>query len=134
MENKNTKAAFVGISQFPVSLTYLFTDPPTLIAFGCKMAMSDDDKAARQAFYSQSQGDIDAGSFAYHVDMLSRIVESVEGLPGFNDLFDTPEIERPTMAEAIKAYFSTGEPLLRKIAADAIDRYNVVSQPAEFFR
>lgn len=139
MEQKTaTKNDLTSIGFFLVELTYSHLPTPIAIKLKCKIALDEDDKAARQAFYSQADGDIEKGKFAYHVDMLSRIVmEKPEGLPGFDDLM--PDVreegrEYPTLAAAIIDYFSTGEPILRKIAGDALDRYNSVSQPDEFFR
>ena len=131
------KAAFMSISTFPVVLTYNFTDPATVIRFKCKMALDSDDKEARQAFYMQPDGDIAAGQHAYYVDMLSRIIVArPEGLPGFDDLLsgDPGSVKRSQIAEAIRTYFRTGEPILQKVAADAIEMYNKISQPVEFFR
>jgi hypothetical protein len=130
-----TKAGFVGITNVLVSLTYTFMQPPIEIGFNCKMAMDQDDKAARQAFYSQPDGDIEAGQFRYNVDMLSRIVVARPvGLPGFKLDGDPGSIKKSDIAAAIQEYFSSGEPMLQKVAADAIERYSLITQPAEFFR
>lgn len=131
---EQTKADFVSIDTIPIILTYEFGDSPTVIKFKCNIAYTADDRAARQAYYALPDGDKDKGAFRFNVDMLSRIVSEIpEGLPGFTrqGATDQPLL---TLADAIKAYFGTGEPILQKIAADAIDRYNVLSQPAEFFR
>lgn len=142
MEQTNkpdAKAAFVSIGSYPVRLTYLFTDPATVIEFTCKMAMSADDIAARQAFYALPAGDMEKGEFDYNVDMLTRIATDVVGLPGFDWNSEHEVVEgntrRPrTLAEALKEYFASGEPILRKIAKDAVAQYNRIAEPQEFFR
>ena len=132
--NGSAKAAFLAIGNFLVTITYLFTDPETVIKLRCKMVMTADDKAARQAFYAQPDGDRDAGLYAYQVDMLGRILSDwPEGLPGFEVYTGEPFTPAAGRA-AINEYFATGEPILRKIANDAIERYTVISQPAELFR
>lgn len=138
-ENTNgaARAAFVGITTAIVRLTYKFTETPTVIVFNCKMALDQDDKEARQAFYALPDGDQATGQHRYYVDFLSRIVtRRPEGLPGFDELL--PELDggvkRSDIANAVKAYFETGEPILKKIAADAVDQYNRITQPEEFFR
>lgn len=140
MEQTKTdaKAAFVSIGSYPVSLTYLFTTPPTEILFTCKMIMSADDLAARQAFYAKPTGDQEAGEFEHNVDMISRVATSVTGLPGFEFITGVPSADPdavlPSFAEQLKAYFSTGEPILKKIAHDAVAQYNRIAEPVEFFR
>lgn len=136
---EQTKADFVSIDTIPIILTYEFGDSPTVIKFKCNIAYTADDRAARQAYYALPDGDKDKGAFRFNVDMLSRIVSEIpEGLPGFEvrgSATATPEAgQAASISAAIKEYFGTGEPILQKIAADAIDRYNVLSQPAEFFR
>lgn len=141
MEQKtktDAKAAFVGIGSYPVRLTYLFTEPKTSILFKCKMLLEADDVAARQAYYALPEGDMPAAQFAYEVDMLCRIVTDVEGLPGFEfdgqrESVDGDKRRPQTLADALKEYFETGEPLLRKIASEAVTMYNKVTQPQEFF-
>jgi hypothetical protein len=77
---------FFEMDRITVPLTYLFTEPPTAIRFFCKLALSNDDAAARQAFYSKPDADQQAGQHAYNVDFLARItVKAPEGLPGFDD-------------------------------------------------
>lgn len=159
---KNPKS-FLQTTDIIVPLTYTFTDPPTKIAFPCKLAMSADDEAARQAFYAQGQGEIDAGLHKYHLDFLGRVMTGPpEGLPGFEDFVKdqivadynaTPEannagkarldrdsIDVATAAgpaqliEYFKAYMSEPTQLATKIAADAVNRYNRITQPDELFR
>ncbi len=122
-----TKADFLaGLQNLQVELTYEFG--PAII-FPCKVAMNSDDIEARQAFYKQPEGDQETGRFNYHVDMLARIVvDGPEGLPGF------PVTGLTDLPAAIREYFGSGEDILRKIANDAIERYNVLTQPKEFFR
>lgn len=132
---KDAKAAFVSIGSYPVGLTYSFTNPPTSILFTCKMIMTADDVAARQAFYAKPTGDQEAGEFEYLVDMLCRITEKVDGLPGFEMIVTAADGEKLLpFSEQLKAYFSSGQPILRKIAKDAVEMYNRISQPEEFFR
>lgn len=144
-DNGNTpgaaRAAFVGITTAIVRLTYKFTETPTVIVFNCKMALDQDDKEARQAFYALPDGDQAAGQHRYYVDFLSRIVtRRPEGLPGFDELLPgsgpgtAAGVTMADVSNAIKAYFETGEPILKKIAADAVDQYNRITQPEEFFR
>ncbi len=122
------RAAFAAIGSYPVRLTYIFTDPPTSILLTCKMLLNADDINARQAFYALPQGDMEAGQFDYEVDLLSRIVTRVDGLPGFEDP------ATGTLGEALKEYFRPGGEMLKKIATDAIQMYNKMTQPQEFFR
>lgn len=129
-----TKKALTEIGRVVVSLTYHLTGEPLAIVFHCKLALDADDKAARQAFYAQPDGDVEAGAFAYHVDMLARIVQAVDGLPGFGDVLDRNVSAPNPIADAIREYFGTAEPILQKIAADAVELYNRNTQPAEFFR
>lgn len=132
-----SRADLLAITTIPVGLTYNFTTPPIAILFQCKMALSADDVAARQAFYSKPDGDIAAGQYAYQVDMLGRIVTGVKGLPGF-EYPGGPRAANagpaPTLAEALAEYFATDEPILKKIAGDFMDQYSRITQPAEFFR
>jgi hypothetical protein len=131
------RAAFVSLANVPVKLTYRFDGMPAVIEFKCKMALDQDDKEARQAFYAKPDGDQAAGLHRYYVDFLSRIVTSrPNGLPGFDELLpaDAGAVKKSDIANAIKAYFETGEPILKKIAEDAVEMYNRISAPAEFFR
>lgn len=132
---EQTKADFVAINSIPVILTYQFGETPTIINFKCKIAYTADDRAARQAFFGLPDGDRSKGEFRFNVEMLSRIVTEVpDGLPGFIVPTSTELKPREALRAAINSYFETGEPILQKIAGDAIDRYNILSQPAEFFR
>jgi hypothetical protein len=124
-----TRADLMALTSYTVPVTYndLADDrPPLNVVFKCKIALTADDVNARQAFYGQPAGDIAAGQHAYNVDFLARIVTDVEGLPEFEPT--------PTLAEALKGYLSPEAPIFLEIAQKALDRYTIVSQPAEFFR
>lgn len=152
MENETltlaaAKAALTSITFFPVRLHYAGLTPPVKIEMKCKLALNEDDRAARQEFYSKPQGEIDKGYFAYCVAFLGRIlVGPPTGLPGFvwpvpipaeyiegDDDGAGSTWKAPTLAETIADYFSSGEPMLEKIANDAVLEYFKVSQPSEFF-
>lgn len=141
METKETN--FFDMDRIPVQLTYLFTTPATVITFFCKMALADDDRDARQKFYSQSEAEQAAGLHAYYVDLLSRITAAKpDGLPGF-DAFLTEGITKtdpptPITLALTKArlgeFLSEPSDMKKKVVADAIELYNRVAQPVEFFR
>jgi hypothetical protein len=150
---------FFEMDRITVPLTYLFTEPPTAIRFFCKLALSNDDAAARQAFYSKPDADQQAGQHAYNVDFLARItVKAPEGLPGFDDYVrntiageanaepgeSRPEVDPASIVignindgrirELLSAFLGDDNPMKRKVAADAIQLYNRYTQPPEFFR
>lgn len=150
MENETltpaaAKAALTSINFFNVRLGYraLPGIGDLLIEMKCKLALNEDDRAARQEFYTKPQGEIDKGYFAYCVAFLGRVlVEAPTGLPGFAWPVTAPgrtdgeregDWKAPTLAEAIADYFASGEPMLEKIANDAVLKYFEVSQPVEFF-
>lgn len=125
---ETAKQNFVSRREFDVTLTYGFLDAP--IVFPCKLMLDNDDKAARQAFFAQPDGDQERGSHMYNVDMMSRIIVGIpKGLPGFV----APE-SLSRLPGAIKSYFETGEPILIKIAAEFNDVYVKQTSPPEFFR
>jgi hypothetical protein len=122
--------SFFDMDNIPVRLTYGFTDPATVITFYCKLALADDDRDARQKFYAQPDAEQAAGLHAYYVDLLARItVRQPEGLPGFDFPAGTE------VAAAIREFFAdAGNAMKRKIVADAVEQYNRITVPAEFFR
>jgi hypothetical protein len=132
---------FLDLDRIPVSLTYRFTDPPTVITFFCRLALSADDNKARAAYYDQPKADQERGQHAYYVDLLCRITAAAPtGLPGFDEALenDEKESEGPSsladVQRLLKSYLSDPTPVKKKIAEDAIEAYNRITQPAEFFR
>lgn len=141
MANNDKKPKdFFSLDKIPVSLTYLFTDPPTQITFFCKIALSADDEKARQAFYSQPSGEQEKGLHAYYVDLLARVTAAApEGLPGFDEVRGGRAVEPGTdnldaIRDALRAFLAEPTDLKRKVVADAIELYNRIAQPVEFFR
>jgi len=129
--------AFFGMTKIPVRLTYQFTDPATVITFYCKMALADDDKAARQSFYSQPDADQARGLHAYYVDLLVRVtVAKPDGLPGFDEFLQNyADKELPSeLKKAMQEFFADASSMKVKVVADAIEQYNRITQPVEFFR
>lgn len=121
---------FFTLAEIPLTLTYKFTNPETVILFPCKMALSDDDKEARQAFYAQSTKDQAAGQHKYYVELLGRILTGPPTIPGVK--FDDP-IGGGWRAQ-VRTFFNDRSPMKEKVLNDAIDLYNRIAFPAEFFR
>lgn len=140
MEQDKAKVDFFNLERIPVTLTYQFTEPATVITFFCKLALAADDIDARQKFYAQPLGDQEKGKHAYNVDLLCRITAAMpEGLPGFNEQFLKREnppspITLKFIIDELRAFLSEPTPMKIKVADDAIDRYNRIAMPAEFFR
>ena len=127
VEQSKERAEFIGLQQFDVTLNYGFLSEP--IIFPCKIMLNADDRAARQAFYSKSQGDQAKGAFDFNVDFMLRcVVDNPKGLPGY------VQVDRPRVKENLAAYFSTGEPILQKIADDFGNVYTQQTTPPAFFR
>lgn len=128
--------AFFAMDRIPVRLTYGFTDPPTVITFFCKLALTSEDEQARQAFYAQPEGDRVAGQHAYYVDLLCRVTtKRPDGLPGFEEFYQSREgLTLEVLRGALREYLSEPSEMKVKVVADAIEQYNRLSQPAEFFR
>jgi hypothetical protein len=129
---KEKTIGFFDMDRIPVTLTYMFTDPPTEITFYCKMALAADDLDARQKFYAQTDDQQKAGEHAYYVDLLARITAAPpEGLPGFDDFMPGSDA-----AERVANFFSIGaqSPMKRKVVADVVEHYTRITQPIEFFR
>lgn len=122
---------FLSLTKIPVVLTYHATTPPTVIEFPCKLALNDDDVAARQAFYAQPDGDRKAGLYAYQCDFLCRVLNGSPKLPGFEDF--QPNETSPV--KRLAAYLKENKTqMLEIVVDDAIEMYNRICRPAEFFR
>ncbi len=122
--------AFLNRSELEVRLTYAFA--PTAIVFPCRLILNDDELAARQAFYLKPEAEREAAEFAYHVEMLTSILSAKpSGLPGFDELLAA---NGDKYKSTLKSYLNRGGPVAKMIAADAIELYNRMIKPAEFFR
>lgn len=124
--------AFLNLSDIEITLTYGFAPEP--IVFPVRLMMNDDEIEARTKFYLQNDEAKDAGRHAYHVDLLCSILTGrPRGLPGFDGLIESAG--SPAVGtDLLKGYLLRGGGVAEKIATDAIERYNRMTTPAEFFR
>lgn len=124
------RGLFLAASDVDVTLTYDWAPEP--IVFPCVLLLNADQSDFRQKFYAQPAADVEKGLHNYHVEMLAKIgSRPPSGLPGFAEL--AAECDGDFRA-AIKAYLGGGEPRAVRIAQDAIEMFNRVTQPREFFR
>lgn len=124
---------FLQTSDLIVEITYPFKPEVGTIKFPVGLLMNDDAIAARQNFYTLPDEDKAKVRHKYHVDLLCLILTGTpEGLPHFADL--AAENPSASPADVLKSYLMRGGPLAEKLAAEAIDKYNRLTTPLEFFR
>jgi hypothetical protein len=125
--------AFLNRSDLEVKLTYAFAPEP--IVFPVRLMMNDDEINARQAFYAQPAAAQESGRHKYHVEMLCSILSGCpSGLPGFKELHSAAPPADASPEKVLKSYLMRGGNVAEMIANDAIELYNRMIKPAEFFR
>jgi hypothetical protein len=152
-ELTKTIREFLKTTAIQVVLTYPFLTEK--IAFPCRLKMTNDEIAARVAFYTQPDDAIEAGKHKYNVDMLCSLLDGPPvGLPAFEQFAqaianeDRGPIEAGTKPgdmpvtlavykKALAAYLlaeTDPDSFGVKLANDAIEAYNRTTEPKEFFR
>ncbi|MBA2379527.1 MAG: hypothetical protein H0V76_08125 [Blastocatellia bacterium] len=122
--SNNGHAGLFELQMVNVVLTYELTTPATRIVFPMRPTMTEEELADRQRFYALSEDEITAGRHKWNCQLLEKLTDAagVEGI----------ELN----GQSISEFFSGPDPngMKTKVVQDALNRYNTMTQPAEFFR
>lgn len=121
---------FMTATDIRVPITYLFFEPAATVEFFCRLLLNDEEIELRQKHFALDPAAKKAAEKAYNVAILSKVAtRPPTGLPGFE--YDPDG--GISLETAIADYFADPSPMFGKLAADAVNYYTTISQPAEFF-
>lgn len=127
---------FLSMTDFEMRLAYAFAQVEIIFPVGIQM--SDDLIAIRQKFYKLPDADQAERLYKYHVEIIGGLLTAKPtGLPGFDELFNGSLSDgslSTKLRNAFGLFFEEETPMKRKILVDALNLYNRMTSPVEFFR
>lgn len=126
----------LGKAAIDVRVTFPPATFPSPIVWPSRIALTEDENNARQAFYSQPIEAQEAGRQIYNATFLSSVLDGKpQGLPGFDQLAEAIGVaDLGGYKKLALEYLSTPGKKAEMLATELVEQYNKCVKPAEFFR